>query len=299
MANDSVANFFYRNQGDGTFREEGLISGTGFSEDGAPEAGMGVDAADIDGDLLPDLYITHLDNELNRLYRNSGKGRFRDSTLAAGLGAQPSLYSGFGVKFTDLDNSGRPQLLIANGHILDNIALFHPRVSYREPLLLLENTGGKFRDVSAGAGSVFQRQMLGRGLAVGDLDDDGLVDFVVNQNLGKPLVARNRSPAGNWISLRLTGTGKSNRDAVGAVVILTAAGKRQRAEVMGGTSYLSASDLRLHFGLGSARQIQRVEIRWPSGLVETVKVEGVNRSVAIAEGKGTKANSQSRKSRQP
>ena len=288
VANDSVANFFYRNQGDGTFREEGLISGTGFSEDGAPEAGMGVDAADIDGDLLPDLYITHLDNELNRLYRNSGKGRFRDSTLAAGLGAQPSLYSGFGVKFADLDNSGRDQLLIANGHILDNIALFHPRVSYREPLLLLENTGGKFRDVSAGAGSVFQRQMLGRGLAVGDLDDDGLVDFVVSQNLGKPLVARNRSQAGNWISLRLTGTGKSNRDAVGAVVILTAAGRRQRAEVMGGTSYLSASDLRLHFGLGSARQIQRVEIRWPSGLVETVKVEAVNRSVAIVEGKGTK-----------
>ena len=179
VANDSVMNFFYRNRGDGKFEEIGLVSGTGFSEDGQAEAGMGVDAAYLTGDAHPSIYVTHLDNELNRLYRNVGKDGFHDATIAAGLGAERSLLSGFGVRFADFDNSGRQQILVANGHILDNIALFHPRVAYRELLSLFgETAAGQFRDLAKQSGAVFTQPLLGRGLAVGDLDDDGLLDFV-------------------------------------------------------------------------------------------------------------------------
>ncbi len=284
VANDSVMNFFYRNRGDGTFEESGLSSGAGFNSDGQAEAGMGVDAAYLGGGAHPDLYVTHLDGELNRLYRNLGKGAFRDATVEAGLGAEPRLLSGFGVRFADFDNSGRQQILVANGHILDNIALFHPRVAYRETLSLFEDDGrGRFRDVSRESGPVFAMPLLGRGLAVLDFDSDGLLDFVVSQNSGPPLMARNRSAAGNWITLELEGAGKSNRDAIGAEVTITAGGKQQRAQIMGGTSYCSASDMRLHFGLGSARLVDRLTIRWPSGHLDTFRDLPVNQFRRIAE----------------
>lgn len=284
VANDSVMNFFYRNRGDGTFEESGLASSVGFNSDGEAEAGMGVDAAYLDGGAHPDLYVTHLDNELNRLYRNLGKGSFRDATVEAGLGAERSLLSGFGVRFADFDNSGRQQILVANGHILDNIALFHPRVAYREPMSLFEDTGlGRFRDVSRESGQVFAMPLLGRGLALGDFDSDGLIDFVVSQNSGRPLIARNRTAGGNWITLNLEGAGKSNRDAIGAEVTITAGGKLQRAQIMGGTSYCSASDLRLHFGLGSARLVERIAVRWPSGRTDTLRDLPVNQFRRIAE----------------
>ena len=285
VANDSVQNFLYFNQRNGRFRETGLRSGVGFSDDGQPEAGMGTDAADVDGDLRPDLYVTHLDGELNRLYRNLGTGQFRDTTLESRLGRERSLMSGFGVKFADFDNSGRQHVLVANGHILDNIAQFHPRVSYREPLQLFENLGGsRFREAPAEAGAVFRKPLLGRGLALGDFDDDGLIDFVVSQNFGPPVLARNRSDGGNWITLKLEGSGKSNRDAAGAEVTLTAAGKQQRAQIMGGTSYCSAGDTRVHFGLGEARRIEQISIRWPSGDTQTLSDLPVNQVRRIVEG---------------
>jgi hypothetical protein len=284
VANDSVMNFFYRNRGDGTFEETGLASGAGFNADGQAEAGMGVDAAYLNGGVHPDLYVTHLDNELNRLYRNLGKGSFRDATAEAGLGAERNLLSGFGVRFADFDNSGRQQILVANGHILDNIALFHPRVAYREPLSLFEDAGGgRFHDVSRESGAVFAMPLLGRGLALGDFDGDGLIDFVVSQNSGPPLIARNRTAGGNWITLELEGAGKSSRDAIGAEVTLTVGGKEQRAQIMGGTSYCSASDMRLHFGLGSARLVDRLAIRWPSGHIDTLRNLPVNRLRRIPE----------------
>jgi hypothetical protein len=221
---------------------------------------------------------------LNRLYRNLGKGGFRDATVEAGLGAERSLLSGFGVRFADFDNSGRQQVLVANGHILDNVALFRPRVAYREPLSLFEDTGGgRFRDVSRESGEVFTKPLLGRGLALGDFDGDGRIDFVVSQNSGPPLMAHNRAAGGNWITLELEGAGKSNRDAIGAAVTLTANGKTQRAQIMGGTSYCSASDMRLHFGLGSARLVDRLEVKWPSGKIETLHNLPVNRVRRIAE----------------
>ncbi|MCU1257229.1 MAG: ASPIC/UnbV domain protein [Bryobacterales bacterium] len=284
VANDSVQNFLYLNERNGKFREAGLSSGVGFSEDGQAEAGMGADAAYLDV-AAPALYVTHLDNELNRLYRNVGERHFRDATVEARLGAERSLSSGFGVRFADFDNSGRQQILVANGHILDNIALFHPRVAYRENLQLFSDIGEwKFRDASADAGLIFRKELVSRGLAVGDFDDDGLLDFVVSQNFGPPLLARNRSVhSGNWITLKLEGAGHSNRDAIGAEITIAAAGQRQKAQVMGASSYCSASDMRVHFGLGSARLIDQLIIRWPSGKVETFRGLPVNRSSRIVE----------------
>jgi hypothetical protein len=280
VANDSVSNFLYLNDGAGRFKESSLTSGVGFSVDGEAEAGMGVDVADYDGDLRPDLYITHLDNELNRLYRNQGKGVFSDATLEARLGAERSLMSGFGVRFADFDNRGLQHLLVANGHILDNIALFHPRVTYREPIQFFENGGGgKF----APAQNVFATNLLGRGLATGDLDNDGRIDFVVSQNAGPPLVARNTSAGGNWITLKLEGRGKSNRDAIGAEITVAAGGKEQRGWITGAGSYLSASDTRIHFGLGPAARIDRITILWPSGKTQVLRDIPVNQFRSVIE----------------
>jgi hypothetical protein len=213
-----------------------------------------------------------------------GKDGFRDGTIEAGLGAERSLVSGFGIRFADFDNSGRQQILVANGHILDNISLFHPRVTYRELLSLFVDRGaGHFHDIARQSGEVFSKPILGRGLALGDLDSDGLLDFVVNQNSGPPLVVRNRTAGGNWIALDLEGTGKSNRDAIGAEVTLTAGGKVQRAQIMGGASYCSTNDMRLHFGLGAASLVDRVTVRWPSGEMETVRNLPVNRVHRITE----------------
>ncbi len=283
VANDSVMNFLYKNRGNGTFEEIALASGTGFTDDGQAEAGMGADAAYLNGSTHPDLYVTHLDNEFNRLYRNLGKGSFRDGTAAAGLGSERSLLSGFGVQFADYDNSGRQQILIANGHILDNVALFHPRVAYREPMSLLADVGvGNFHDVSRESGSVFAMPLLGRGLAIGDIDNDGRIDFVVSQNVGSPVIAHNQTEAGNWITLNLEGTGKSNRDAIGAEVTISAGGKEQRVQIMGGTSYCSSSDKRVHFGLGAARIVDRLSVKWPSGrsnMLSNVSVNSIRRIV--------------------
>lgn len=285
VANDSVSNFLYLNDGNGRFKESALPAGVGYSADGEAEAGMGADIADVFGDLRPHLYVTHLDNELNRLYRNLSPGQFSDATLESGLGSERSLMSGFGARFADFDNSGRQHLLVANGHILDNIALFHPRVTYREPIQLFAGDGaGHF----ATAHNVLPAMLLGRGLATGDLDNDGLLDFAVSQNFGPPLIARNTTAlagaSGSWITLKLEGSGgRSNRDAIGAQVTLSAGGRKQRAWVTGASSYCSVSDHRLHFGLGRADTVDELEILWPSGQRQTLHNLPPKRIIPLTE----------------
>jgi hypothetical protein len=232
---------------------------------------MGVDFADYNNDGLPDLVITDLANQMYALYRNDGDGAFTYDTYPSGIGRMTMLHSGWGVRFLDCDNDGWKDLLIAQGHDLDTIELTFPNLRYREPLLLARNTGQVFVDVSAEAGSVFREAWVGRGMAIGDIDNDGLLDAVVTTNDGALYVLRNATQNQNhWLILRLVGH-KSNRDGIGAGVKVVTAKSSQLATVSTASSYLSASDKRVHFGLGTATVAQTIEIRWPSGIRQTLK----------------------------
>ena len=222
IANDSVRNLLYLNKGKGFFEDVSLSSGTGYSEDGVPEAGMGVDAGDFNRDGLLDLFITHLDFELNRLYQNQGNMRFSDATMSSALGRTAVLNSGFGTRFFDFDNDGWMDLLLINGHVLDNINLYRRDVSHAERMILYRNTQGKFRDVSQFAGQPFTQPKVGRGLALGDYDNDGDLDCLVSNN-GQPgeLLRNEGGNRNNWLAIRLIGS-KSNRDGIGAHVKVVA-----------------------------------------------------------------------------
>jgi enediyne biosynthesis protein E4 len=272
VANDSMVEFLFRNKGDGTFEEVGLQAGTAVDSEGRTFAGMGMDAADYNNDGLPDLIIDDLANQKYALYQNAGDGTFTYATYAAGVGRMTQLHSGWGVRFLDYDNDGWKDVLIAQGHDLDTIEVISPQLHYREPMLLARNIGGKkFVDVSSISGDVFSKPWVGRGMATGDINNDGLIDAVVTENGGPAHIVMNHTQTGNhWLGLSLTGH-KSNRDAIGAVVKVTAANGSRWATVTTCSSYLSSSDKRLHFGLGTAATAQSVEIRWPSGIVQTLK----------------------------
>jgi enediyne biosynthesis protein E4 len=271
VANDSMSEFLYHNLGNGKFEEAALVSGVAVDADGRTYAGMGVDFADYNNDGWPDLVITDLANQRYALYQNNGDGTFNYSTFTTGLANLTMPHSGWGVRFLDYDNDGWKDLLIAQGHDLDTIELNYPNLHYREPMLLLRNTGHGFIDVSAGSGKVFQQAWVGRGMAIGDIDNDGRLDAVVTTNDGPAYVLHNETPTPNhWLTLNLVGH-KSNRDAIGAQVKLTTAAGSQFATVTTASSYLSASDKRVHFGLGSEAIAQTIEIRWPSGIVQTLK----------------------------
>jgi enediyne biosynthesis protein E4 len=271
VANDSMSEFLYHNLGNGKFEEVGLVAGAAVDVDGRTYAGMGVDFADYNNDGWPDLVITDLANQRYALYQNNGDGTFNYSTFTTGLANLTMPHSGWGVRFFDYDNDGWKDLLIAQGHDLDTIELNYPNLHYREPLLLLRNTSYGFIDVSADSGKVFQQAWVGRGMAIGDIDNDGRLDAVVTTNDGPAYVLRNETPISNhWLTLSLVGH-KSNRDAIGAEVKLTTAAGSQFATVTTASSYLSASDRRVHFGLGSEAVAQSIEIRWPSGIVQTLK----------------------------
>ena len=271
IANDSMPEFLYRNKGNGTFEETGLLASMAVDADGHTYAGMGIDFADYNNDGLPDLFIDDLANQGYALYLNNGDGSFTYASQAAGMGRISLTHSGWGVRFFDYDNDGRKDLLVAQGHDSDNIQLTFPQLRYREPLLLTRNNGKGFEDVSAESGKVFLQPLAARGLAIGDLDNDGRVDAVVTTNDGPAVVLRNESPAANhWLMLNLTGH-KSNRDAIGAEVKLIALKNTQFATVTTASSYLSSSDKRVHFGLGADASPVAIEIRWPSGIVQTIK----------------------------
>jgi len=271
IANDSTLESLYRNQGNGTFEEVALMSNIAVDGDGRTFAGMGVDFADYDNDGLPDVVITDLANQMYALYRNAGDGSFNYASNTSGLGQMTRTHSGWGVRFLDFDNDGRKDLLIAQGHDLDTIQLTSPNLRYREPMLLVHNTGQGFVDVSATSGSVFQQAWTARGLAIGDIDNDGRMDAVVTTNDGPAYILHNETATQNhWLTLQLVGH-TSNRDAIGAEVKLLTAKGMQLATVTTAGSYLSASDKRVHFGLGSESVAKSIEIRWPSGIVQTLK----------------------------
>ena len=271
VANDSMPEFLYHNKGVGTFEEVGLISGVALDGEGHSYAGMGVDFADYNNDGMPELVVTDLANQMYAVYRNNGDGTFTYESYASGIGRMTMTHSGWGVRLLDYDNDGRKDLLIAQGHDLDTIELTFPNLRYREPMLLAHNTGHGFAEVSAEAGSVFREAWVGRGMAVGDIDNDGRLDAVVTTNDGPLYVLRNETVTTNhWLILNLVGH-KSNRDAIGAEVqVLTAKGL-QMATVTTAGSYLSSSDKRVHFGLGKESVVQTIEIRWPSGICQTLK----------------------------
>jgi hypothetical protein len=271
VANDSMPQFLYHNRGDGTFEDRALFANVAVDADGHTYAGMGVDFADYDNDGLPDLVIDDLANQVYALYRNNGDGSFTYSSFTAGLGRMTRLHSGWGLRFMDYDNDGWKDLLIAQGHDIDTIELQYPHLHYREPMLLARNTGQGFADVSAESGNVFHQAWVARGLAVGDIDNDGRLDAVVTTNDGPAYILHNETKTPNhWLLLRLVGH-KSNRDAIGAEVKAVTARVIQYATVTTASSYLSSSDKRVHLGLGPEDTVRVLEIRWPSGIVQTLK----------------------------
>jgi len=283
VANDSMVEFLYHNKGDGTFEEVGLTSEVAVDVDGRTYAGMGADFADFNNDGWPDIVVTDLANQRYALYQNNGDGTFNYVSQTVGLGPMTLPHSGWGIRFFDYDNDGWKDLLVAQGHDLDTIELNYPNLHYREPLLLARNTGHGFVDVSAESGAVFRQPWVSRGLAIGDLDNDGRLDAVVTTNDGPPHILHNQTTSKNhWILLKLIGH-KSNRDAIGAEVTLVTASGSQWATVSTAGSYLSSSDKRVHFGLGGDQVVKKIEIRWPSGIRHTIKDVSADQVLQIDE----------------
>ncbi len=291
VANDSMFEFLYRNKGNGTLEEVGLAAGIAADGDGRTYAGMGVDFADYNNDGLPDLIITDLANQMYALYRNNGDGSFIYASYESGIGRMTRAHSGWGVRFMDYDNDGWKDLLIAQGHDLDTVELNYPNLHYREPMLLAQNTGRVFLDVSADSGSVFHQAWLGRGMAIGDIDNDGRLDAVVTTNDGPVHILHNEAQTPNhWLTLQLVGH-KSNRDAIGAEVALLTEKGQQFATVTTASSYLSSSDKRVHFGLGLETMAKQIEIHWPSGIVQILRDVRADQILQVEEsvdGKGRK-----------
>src|SRR6266700_1963323 len=270
VANDSMVEFLYHNKGDGTFEEVGLASGAAVDANGRTYAGMGIDFADYNNDGLPDLVVTNLAGQTYALYQNAGDGNFNYVSDSSGFGRITQPHSGWGVAFMDYDNDGWKDLLIAQGHDLDTIELTFPNMRYREPMLLARNTRQGFVDMSAESGAIFSPPWVARVLAIVDIDNDGRLDAVVTTNDGPAYVLHNETATQNhWLMLKLVGH-KSNRDAIGAEVKLITAKGMQFATVSTSGSYLSSKDKRVHFGLGTEAAAQSVEIRWPSGTLQTL-----------------------------
>ena len=283
VANDSMVEFLFRNRGDGTFEEVGLQSGAAVDGDGRTYAGMGVDFSDYDNDGLPDLVVTDLANQMYSIYHNEGGLQFDYASYKSGIGVMTRLHSGWSVRFLDYDNDGWKDLLIAQGHDLDTVEKSYPQLRYREPMLLARYTGKRFVDVSAMSGSIFHEAWVGRGMAIGDIDNDGRMDAVVTTNGGPVHVLRNETETSNhWLTLKLVGH-KSNRDGLGSVVKVVTSKGPQWVSVTTASGYLSASDSRAHFGLGADAVAAKIEIRWPSGILQVLTNVPADQILKVSE----------------
>jgi len=282
VANDSVANFLFRNRGSGRFEEVGLISGVALDEGGRPQAGMGTAVGDLDGDGRLDLMVSNLDGENNNLFRNEGS-YFADTSFTVGF-ASPSLpMVGWGIGACDFDNDGDLDVLVVNGHVIDNVEQLRPGTVYRQPVLLLENLGRRFRQLG---GDPLESRRAGRSAAFGDYDNDGDVDVVISELDGPPALLRNETRSSNrWLSLELMGT-RSPADAIGTRVLATVGGRVLTRYLEGGGSYLASNDHRIHLGLGPAKSATRIEIRWPSGERDVLENLASGRFYRVLEGQG-------------
>ncbi len=287
VANDSTPKFLYQNLGNGKFKDIGLESGTAVSDDGSEQASMGIAIGDYNHTGRPSIYVTNFSDENDLLYRNEGDWNFKEVSYAAGV-ALPSLpYVKWGTAFVDLDNDGWLDLIAVDGHVYPQVDTLPSGASYREPKLLhLNQRDGTFCDASDQAGVALTERRVSRGLAVGDLFNDGNMDLVVGDIDGAPMLLRNRGiPGRHWVSFELQGT-KSNRLALNARVALVAGGMTQTDEIHSGGSYLSQNDLRIHFGLGNATKIDKVEIHWPSGKSEILTNLAADHFYSVVEGQG-------------
>ena len=291
VANDSTPSYLYRNRGDGTFQDVSYASGAALDEAGREQAHMGVAVGDYDNDGRDDLHVTNFADDYNVLYHNDGKGLFSDVSYPAGV-ARPSIpFLGWGDAFFDYDNDGWLDLIVGNGHVYPIADQFDWNTSYRQRVLLFRNLEGKFVEVAGSAGAGLAVARASRGLAAGDLDNDGDGDVVLNNLDEAPTVLRNDggSQAGHWLTVRLRGDPARGcpRDAIGSVVFCTAGGLRRRGEVASGRSQLSQSDLRVHFGLGGATRVERLEVRWANGTTVAYEVPAVDRVVVIDQASAT------------
>ena len=282
VANDTLANFLFVNKGKGKFEEVGLLSGVAYSDSGAPRSGMGVDAADYDGDGWQDLFVANIDQELFSLYQNQKDLSFIDRP--GEIGPATRLLSGWGLRFFDYDNDGDPDLILANGHPDDMVEIQSLKVKYREPLLMFENVNGAFKNVTAISGAGFTKDWPARGLSVGDYDNDGDLDVLIINNGDAPVLLRNEGGnRNNWVGLNLVAT-RSNSGAVGAIITWEAGGKKfQRLKTAGG-SYLASHDPREILGIGQATKIDSIEIKWPSGRVDKLTNPPLRKYLKVVEG---------------
>jgi hypothetical protein len=282
VANDSVRQSLYRNKGDGTFEDIAVIAGAAYDEDGRTFAGMGVDTADYNNDGFVDVFITTLSNEKYALFRNNGDLSFTYATNTKGVGQITLLNAGWGARFVDVDNDGNRDLFVAQSHVLDTVESSTAYLKYKQPLLLMTNTGDGFVNVSATAGAAFSTPIAARGAAFGDLNNDGQIDAVVSVLDDAPVILCNEGTQHHWIGIVLAGT-KSNRNGIGArVTVTTIANRKQIFDVGTAGSYLSSNDPRILVGLGNSKAV-RVEVRWPSGRVQTVAAPAIDRYLQINE----------------
>jgi hypothetical protein len=301
VACDSTASILYHNNHDGTFKDVAVTAGAAFNEDGHAQAGMGSTTADFNGDGRLDIFKTNFSDDTATLYRNNGDGTFDDVTFAAGLGLHTQ-YLGWGTMFFDFDNDGWPDLILVNGHVYPEVDTQHLGSNFQEPRILYHNNGnGTFADISASAGPGITNASSSRGLAIGDLWNDGKLSAVVsNMNAAPSLLVNQVRGPNHWVAFHLTGafpskssagsqTTRSTRDAIGARIKVKVGARTLVDEVRSGSSFISNNDMRVHFGLGAATKIDSVEVRWPSGLVENFSKISIDKFIELKEGTGIAA----------